>query len=319
MTRNDDIRIFSGTAHPELATKICEQLNVPVCRADIEPFPDGETHVRVIDHVRGRDCYIIQSTCPPVNENLMELLIFLDCLKRASAKRVTVVMPYFGYARQDRKSEGRTPITAKLVANLLTTASATRLLAIDLHAQQVQGFFDIPVDHLTAEPVIAEYFKSLDLPNKVIVSPDVGNMKTATIYAEDLDGELAVIDKRRKSGTEVDATRIIGEVEGKDVLMFDDMISTAGTICSAAYLVKSHGAKSIRVAATHGVFSGPAIQRLKEAPIDEIVVTDTIPVSDKVKQLDNLKVVTVAGLLSTAIDCIHNYESVSAIFKQRLI
>jgi len=313
----NNLRVFSGSANPELTSKICDYMGIPMGRARIEQFPDGEKLVRVDDDVRGRDCFIVQPTGTPVDTNLMELLIFIDCLHRASAKRITAVMPYFGYARQDRKSEGRTPISAKLVANLLTTAKVDRLLAIDLHAEQVQGFFDIPVDHLTAEPVLADYFRKLDLPDMVVVSPDVGNVKTANVYAQDLGGDLAVIDKRRISGGEVDAKRIIGEVKGKDVLMFDDMITTAGTICSAAYLVKEQGARSIRVAATHGIFASPALERLTQAPIDEVVITDTLTLKGEARQLKKLKVLTISKLLGEAISRIHNYQSISAIFEKK--
>jgi ribose-phosphate pyrophosphokinase len=311
---NSDLRIFSGTANPELTAAICRHIAVAMGKSQITTFPDGEVLVRVEDDVRGRDCFVVQPTCLPVNSNLMELLIFIDCLHRASARRITAVLPYFGYARQDRKSEGRTPISAKLVANLITTAKVDRVLAVDLHAEQVQGFFDIPLDHLTAVPVIAKYFKELVLRDRVVVSPDVGNVKTANIYAQYLGGELAVVDKRRKSGSEVEATRIIGNVEGKDVLMFDDMITTAGTICSAAYLVKKAGARSVRVAATHGVFAEPAAERLNAAPIDEVVITDTIPLGLQSQNIERLKVLTVADLLGEAIDRIHNDKSVSAIF-----
>ncbi len=310
------LRIFSGSSNPKLAHEICNHIGVPLGRAEIEPFPDGETHVRIEDDVRGQDCFVIQPTCTPVNDNLMELLIFVDCLHRASAQRITVVSPYFGYARQDRKSQGRTPISAKLVANLLTTARVNRVLTIDLHAEQVQGFFDIPVDHLTAVPVISNYYKDMELPNKVIVSPDVGNMKIANVYAQLMDSDMAVIDKRRTSGSEVEMSRIIGDVDGKNVLMFDDMISTAGTICSAAELTRKCGANSVRVAATHGIFCGPAIERLNQSEIDEVIVTDTITTTEEVKKIKNLQVLTVANLLGEAIDRIHNDKSVSAIFNQ---
>jgi len=312
------MRVFHGTANPELAIKMCQFLEIAVGRAQVETFPDGETLVRVEDDVRGRDCFVVQPTCQPVNNNLMELLVFIDCLHRASAERITAVLPYFGYARQDRKSEGRTPITAKLVANLLVTAKVDRIVAVDLHAQQVQGFFDIPVDHLTAEPVLADYFRQLNLQDIVIVSPDVGNVKTANIFAQDLGGDLAIIDKRRESGSKAVATRLIGDVAGKDILMFDDMITTAGTICSAARLAKDYGAKSVRVGATHGVFAPPALERLVDAPIDEIVVTDTIPLSSSSLEYKNLKVLSVAPLLGEAIHRIHNHKSVSAIFEKRV-
>ena len=317
-----NLRVFSGRANKDLTAKICKYIGLPLSQAKVEDFPDGEILVRVEDDVRGRDCFVVQPTCHPVNDALMELLIFIDCLHRASAERITAVLPYFGYARQDRKSEGRTPITAKLVANMIATAKVDRVLAVDLHAEQVPGFFDIPVDHLTAEPVLAEYFLRLNLPNKVVVSPDVGNVKTANIFAQHLGAELAVIDKRRTSGSEATATRIIGEVKGKDVLMFDDMISTAGTISSAAKMVKEKGALSVRVGATHGLFVPPALQRLEEAGVDEVVVTDTIPINEGAKKVKNLKVLTISELLGEAIIRIHEHKSVSAIFnryKERLV
>ena len=312
----NNLRIFSGRANQTLTQSVCEALLVPLGRTEITSFPDGETLVRVLDDVRGRDCFVVQPTCPPVNDNLVELLIHIDCLHRASAYRITAVLPYFGYARQDRKSEGRTPITAKLVANLLATARVDRVLAIDLHAEQVQGFFDLPVDHLTAEPVLARYFKDLDLKSPVVVSPDVGNVKTANVYAQDIGGELAVIDKRRKSGTETVATRIIGDVEGRDVLMFDDMVATAGTVCAAAELLKSKGARSIRLGATHGLFVGPAVERLAKAPIDEVVVTDTVPLRKEVQALGKVKVLSVAGLLGDVISSIHEHRSVSSVLSK---
>ena len=312
---NGELRVFSGTANVPLAQRVCDYMGTAVSSSAISCFPDGEMLVRVEDDVRGCDCFVVQPSCPPVNDNLMQLLVFLDCLHRASARRITAVLPYFGYARQDRKSEGRTPITGKLVANLITTARADRVLAIDLHTEQVQGFFDIPVDHMSAEPVLVKYFAGLELPEKVVVSPDVGNVKTANLYAQDLGGELAVIDKRRVNGQDATASRIIGDVKGKDVLMFDDMITSAGTVCAAAKLLREYGARSIRVGATHGVFAGPAVERLSAAPIDEIVITDTIPLLPEVKQLGNVKVLTVAGLLGEAIKRIHEDKSISAMFR----
>jgi len=319
MLINGEIRVFSGTANPKLATHVCEYMEIPVGSSKIEPFPDGEVSIKLEDDVRGRDCFIIQSTCPPVNETLMELLIFIDCLRRASAERITAVLPYFGYARQDRKSEGRTPITAKLVANLICTAGVDRVLAMDLHAEQVQGFFDIPVDHLQAAPVLVDYYMGLDLPDPVLVSPDLGNVKTANRYAEFLGGQMAVIDKRRESGRDAVATRVIGDVDGKDVLMIDDMITTAGTMCSAASYLRDHGARSIRVGATHGVFAHPAAERFADSPIDEVVVTDTVPISDEVRKKINPKILSVAQLLGEAIVRIHQHESVSAIFRRENI
>jgi ribose-phosphate pyrophosphokinase len=273
--------VFSGSSHPELAEAICRHLEMEPGTARIWRFPDGEKMLKLESDVRGRDCFIVQSTCNPVDENLVELLIFLDCLKRASAARVTAVVPYFGYARQDRKDEGRVPITAKLVANLITTAGADRLLSVDLHANQLQGFFDLPVDHLTAEPVIVEYLKAKQIANLTVVAPDVGNMKTASRYATALGADLATIHKRRINGSEVVCGEIIGDVEGRNIVMCDDMITTAGTICGAADLLRKRGAGRIIAGATHGVLAGPAIERILKAPLDEIVVTDTVPVSDK--------------------------------------
>lgn len=310
---NNDIKVFSGTSNPDLAQAVCDYLEIPLGVSKIDTFPDGEKLIKLDDDVRGRDCFAIQSTCYPQDVNLMELLIFIDCLRRASVRRVTAVVPYFGYARQDRKDEGRVPITAKLVANLITTAGADRVLAIDLHAQQLQGFFDIPVDHLTGELVLTKYFKEKGLSNLTIVSPDVGNMKIAAKYAANLGGDLAIVHKKRKSGSEVEAQEIIGDVKGRNILMCDDIIATAGTICSAAELVKNRGAENVYVGATHGVFAGPAFERLGRAPIDEIVVTDTIPLSEEAKKL-GIKKLSVADMLGEAIRRIHNDESVSSLF-----
>ena len=290
-------------------------MKISVGSARMNPFPDGELQPKLEDDVRGRDCFIVQPTSPPVNDTLMELLLYIDCLRRASASRITAVLPYFGYARQDRKSEGRTPISAKLVANLITTAGADRVLAMDLHAEQVQGFFDIPVDHLQAAPVLVDYFQNLQLPHSVLVSPDLGNIKTANQFAHRIGGELVVIDKRRVSGSDTEVNRILGEVEDKDVLMVDDMITTAGTVCKAAVVLKEHGARSIRVGATHGIFAEPAVERLSEAPIDEVVVTDTVPLNGHTEQMENIKVLSVSELLGEAIIRIHQNKSVSAIFQ----
>ncbi len=312
---SDGMVVFGGTAGAALADKICAYLDVPRGRVTMSPFPDGETLVKIEDDVRGKDCFVVQSTSPPVNDNLMELLIFIDSLRRASAKRITAVIPYYGYARQDRKSEGRTPITAKLVANMLATAGADRALTMNLHADQIQGFFDIPVDHLTAAPVLTRHLLDHDVKNAVLVSPDVGNIKFGSDFASRLGAELAVIHKRRLSGDSTLAVNIIGNVEGKDVLMFDDMITTAGTVCEAARLVREHGAKRVFVGATHGVFAGPAIERLRQAELVEIVVTDTVPLRDEVsKGLKNLTVLSVADLIGEAIRRIHEHRSVSALF-----
>ncbi len=313
----DGLAIFGGTASDALADKICAYLDTPRAHAVISKFPDGETLVKVDDDVRGTDCFIVQSTCPPVNDNLMELLIMIDCLRRASARRITAVIPYYGYARQDRKSEGRTPITAKMVANMITTAGADRVLTMNLHADQIQGFFDIPVDHLTAAPVLAAHFLTRDLHDAVFVSPDVGNIKFGSEFASRIGGELAVVHKRRLSGDKTVAVSIIGDVKGKRVMMFDDMITTAGTVSEAARLVREHGAEAVYVAATHGVFAGPAVERLLAAEMDEIVVTDTIPTSPTVaSSLKNLTVLSVSDLVGEAIKRIHEHRSVSELFKK---
>jgi ribose-phosphate pyrophosphokinase len=314
MFLNDNLKIFSGTSNPALASDICKYLGIPLGGSKIDRFPDGEKVIRVEDDVRGRDCFVVQSTCKPVDEHLVELLIYLDCLRRASAKRITAVIPYFGYARQDRKDEGRVPITAKLVANIITTAGADRVLAIDLHAHQLQGFFDIPVDHLTGEQVLSNYFRGLKIGNLTVVSPDVGNMKTASRYATHMGGELAIVHKRRISGSKVEAQEIIGRVESRNVLMCDDIIATAGTVCSAATLVKERGAKRVYVGATHGVFAPQALERLAKAPIDEVVVTDTIPFTEQAKKIGSVKVLSVAAMLGEAIKRIHRNESVSNLF-----
>ncbi len=313
----DDMKLFSGRANPDLARRISEYLNLPLGAVDIHPFPDGELLVRLNEDIRGRDVFIVQPTCSPVNENLMELLIFLDCARRASAARITAVLPYFGYARQDRKDAGRVPITAKLVANLISAAGADRTLAMDLHAAQIQGFFDIPVDNMLAEPVLSRHFAEMDLSNLTIVSPDVGNVKRATAYARRLGAELAIVTKRRVSGSETEVGHIIGEVEGRSILMVDDMISTAGTVCSAARLVADRGAERIIAGATHAVLVGPAVERLANSPIDEVVVTDTIPLSaEKVRRIGKIQVLSVAHLIGEAIRRIHNNESVSNLFLQ---
>jgi ribose-phosphate pyrophosphokinase len=320
MMRNeaDSLKIFSGRHSVALTQRVCEHINIPMGQARTTVFPDGELLVKLEEDVRGRDCFVVLSTCQPVNDNLMELLIFQDCLRRASAARVTVVTPYFGYARQDRKDEGRVPITAKLVANLITAAHADRLLAIDLHAAQIQGFFDLPVDHLSATPVFFDYFKSIreELGDLCMVSPDVGNVKVAEGFANLLGGDLAIINKRRLTGSSVATGNLIGSVEGKTVLMFDDMITTAGTVCEAARLVKDRGARQVIAAATHGVMVGMAMQRLAEAPIDRVVVTNTIPADGRFDPIRHkLTVLCVGQLLGEAIHRIHNNRSVSELFR----
>ncbi|HON92192.1 MAG TPA: ribose-phosphate pyrophosphokinase [Sedimentisphaerales bacterium] len=318
MFLNDNLKIFPGSSNPELAGEVCRYLGIPIGGAKITKFPDGEKVIRIEDDVRGRDCFVVQSTCKPVDEHLMELLIYLDCLRRASAKRITAVIPYFGYARQDRKDEGRVPITAKLVANIIATAGADRVLAIDLHAHQLQGFFDIPVDHLTGELVLSRYFRDKRIEDLTVVSPDVGNIKTAAKYAAHLGGDLAIVHKKRLSGSQVQCGELIGSVEGCNVLMCDDIIATAGTVCMAAELVKQRGAKSVRVGVTHGVFAPPALERLEKAPIDEVVVTNTIPLTEEARQLKKIQVLSVAGMLGEAIKRIHRDESVSSLFAQNV-
>lgn len=315
----DDLKIFCGRASRDLTERICHYLELPVGQGHTDMFPDGELFVKVEEDVRGRDCFIVQSTYEPVNAHLMELLIYIDCLRRASASRITAVMPYFGYARQDRKDEGRVPITAKLVANLIATAGANRVLAMDMHAEQIQGFFDIPVDHLHAAPVLIKYFKTLrdKLGEIVLVSPDVGNVKMANSYANSLGGELAIIDKRRKSGSEVFSANLIGEVEGRVVLMFDDMITTAGTVCEAARLAMDHGALDVYAACTHPVLVGLAMERLAESPINRIVTCDTIPLGSRCKPIESKLVeLSVANLLGEAIHRIHHNQSVSSLFRE---
>ncbi len=314
----DRLKIFAGRHMRELAESMCKHLGLALGEARTHVFPDGEMMLKVEEDVRGRDCFIVISTCMPVNDNLMELLIFLDCLRRASAETVTVVLPYFGYARQDRKSEGRVPITAKLVANLLTAGKADRIIALDLHAAQIQGFFDIPVDHLSATPVFSRYFKQHrdELGELCMVSPDVGNVKVAEGFANMLGGDLAIINKRRLSGDAVETGHIIGDVKGKTVLMVDDMISTAGTICAAAEVVMKSGAKDVIAAASHGLFVGEAFERIRKSPISRVVVTNSIPPQRAQNELgEKLTVLDVSKLLGDAIHRVHHKESVSALFE----
>ncbi|MBI4565903.1 MAG: ribose-phosphate pyrophosphokinase [Planctomycetes bacterium] len=304
--------IFSGNANRPLAQRVCDYLHLPVGAAEIGRFPDGEIDCKVLEDVRGADVYVMQPTCPPVDRHLMELLILIDCLRRASAERITAVVPYFGYARQDRKAEGRVPITAKLVANLITAAGASRALAVDLHAAQIQGFFDIPTDHLFAAPVLIEYFRSLELTEVVVVSPDVGGIKMARAYAKRLAAGLAICDKRRSSPSETEVMHVIGDVNGKNVVLVDDMISTGTTIVEAARACRSHGAKDIYLCATHPVLAGSAAEKIRKAQIKETIVSDTIPVEGK--DPGPLRVLSIANLLGEAIRRIHRSESVSSLF-----
>src|SRR6516165_6891466 len=317
MNHNNKLKVFSGRANIPLAEKIAQHLGDPLGKITLANFPDGEISVRIEEDVRGRDVFIVQPTCPPVNDNLMELLVMLDSFKRASAARITAVLPYYGYARQDRKDVGRVPITAKLVANLLTVAGANRVLALDLHAAQIQGFFDIPVDHLHAGPVINEYMRSLAIPQRdfVVLSPDEGSIKRALLHQKKLGGAIAIVDKRRSSATETKQANLIGSsLDNRVAVIFDDMISTGGSVVGAANVAKYNGAREVYACATHPVLCGPAIQRLRDAPLRQVVVTDSIPVPPD-KQLANLTVLSIAPLLADAIKRIHYNESVSVLFE----
>lgn len=311
-----ELKIFSGRANPDLSRRICKFLHLPMGKILLEDFPDGEIHCKIEEDIRGRDVFLLQPTCPPVNDHLMELLIMIDSCVRASAARITAVIPYFGYARQDRKDEGRVPITAKLAANIITRAGADRVLTMDLHAAQIQGFFDCPVDHLYAAPVLNKHFvdQGIEGEDVVVVSPDVGSIKRASGHAQRLGAKLAIVDKRRTSATKTSQEHIIGaSVDGRVAILFDDMISTAGSICGAAEVVKQHGAREIFVAATHGVLAGKAVEKLQAAPLSGFVLTDTIPLSDD-KRLDITTVRSVDELLGEAIKRIHHHQSISDFF-----
>ena len=309
------LRLFSGTANLDLAQAMAQHIDVNMGVATVDRFPDGEIDLKVEEDVRGCDCFVVQPTCPPVNENLLELLVFIDCLRRASALRVTAVIPYFGYARKDRKDEGRVPITAKLVANLITKAGADRVLTMDLHADQIQGFFDIPVDHLFAAPIMQDYYRKCgSLDNIVFVSPDAGGIKNARLYADRLGRPLAIVDKRRVSPERAEVGFVIGDVEGHNVVMVDDMISTGGSISQAAHMLMERGAIDVRVAATHPVFCGPVAEHIGTSPISEITVTDTIPLNHSARQVqERIHVLSVSKLLGEAVKRIHFNESVSSL------
>jgi ribose-phosphate pyrophosphokinase len=311
----DKIRIFTGSSNPELAQKICDSLHIPLGAARVRTFSDGEVMVEIGENVRGRDVYVIQSTCAPTNNNLMELLVMTDALKRASAATITAVIPYYGYARQDRKAAPRTPITAKLVADLITTSGVDRVVTIDLHAGQIQGFFNIPVDNLYAAPVILNYLKNRFSGEQVVmVTPDAGGTERARAFAKRLGCTLAVIDKRRTGPNVAEVMNLIGDVRDKVAIILDDMIDTAGTLTQAAKALKENGARSIYACATHGVLSGPAIERINNSDIEEIVLTDTIPLGDKEQLTSKINMLSVADLLAEAIRRIHEDESVSSLF-----
>ena len=307
------MKIFSGSSNPALAQAICAYIGIELGRSTVKPFPDGETFVKVEENVRGEDVFLIQSTSPPTNHHLMEMFIMMDALRRASASRITAVMPFYGYARQDRKDQPRVPITAKLVANLVVAAGANRILTMDLHAQQIQGFFDIPVDHLYAAPVMYDYLKKKKIPDLVVVSPDVGGLKMAHAYSQVLDASLAIVAKRRKSALEVESMTVIGDIRGKNVLMVDDLTETAGTLTSAAVLLKKKGAKKILACVSHAILNDIGIERLRKSNIDELITTDTVlrPAIDGIR----INTLSVAGLLGEAIKRIHSNSSVTSLFE----
>lgn len=310
---NKTAAIFTGNSNPELAKKIVRYLKMPLGKALVSTFSEGEIHVKIEENVRGKDVFIVQSTSPPPNKNLMELLILIDALKRASAKRITAVLPHFGYARQDRKDQPRVPITAKLVANLLTTAGADRILTVDLHAGQIQGFFDIPLDHLYAVTTFVNYITNLKIKNLVVVSPDVGGIKMARAYAKRLRSPLAIVDKRRVNEEDTEVMNILGEVKNRHVVIIDDLVATAGSLLEASNALKRSGAKDIYAAVTHPVLSGHAIKRIAASPIKRLFVTDTIPL-DEGRRHEKIKVLSIAPLLAEGIKRIHNEESVSSLF-----
>lgn len=315
MSRQDHIKIFTGNSNPELAQKICDYLGAPLAKAKVKKFSDGETWVEIEENVRGEDIFIVQSTSCPANDNLMELLILIDAAKRASAKRITAVIPYYGYARQDRKVAPRTPISSKLVADLIVASGAHRLLSMDLHAAQIQGFFNIPFDHLFAKPVLVEYLQTLRSDGDlVIVSPDAGGVERARAYAKHLDATLAIIDKRREQANVSEVMNLIGDVGGKIAIILDDMIDTAGTTTQAVPVLLERGAKKVYAAAVHPVLSGPAIDRIQASGLSGVTVTDTIPLSQKAKDCGKINALSVSALLGEAMKRIHHEDSVSSLF-----
>jgi ribose-phosphate pyrophosphokinase len=309
-----DLKIFSGSAHPQLAKEIADCLGIPLGKCSLRRFPDSEVSFQIDENIRGADVFIVQPTSNPVDQHLMEMLVMIDAFRRSSAARITAVVPYYGYARQDRKDKPRVPISAKLVANLLSAAGTNRVLTMDLHKAQIQGFFDIPVDHLFAAPVIIEYLARLESPNLTLVAPDAGGAERARAYAKRLDGELAVIDKRRSDDGTAEVMNVIGDVEGRTCIIQDDIVDTAGTITKAASALKSNGAARVLACAVHGVLSGPAIERIDKSPIDKMIVTDTIPQSKATEACNKIVVLSVARLLGQAIKSIHEETSVSSLF-----
>ncbi len=308
------ILLFSGNANPVLASAICRYLDLNLSAAEVRRFSDGEIFVEIGENVRGADVFVIQPTCPPVNDHLMELVIMVDALRRASARRITAVMPYYGYARQDRKVAPRTPITAKVVAEMLMAVGVRRVLTMDLHAGQIQGFFNIPVDHLYAAPVLLKYIAGTFGNDIVMVSPDAGGVERTRAFAKRLDAHLAIIDKRRERANECQAMNVIGDVAGKTAILLDDMVDTAGTLCSAADILMQAGAKEVHACCSHGVLSGPAIERIENSQINTLLVTDSIPLRGAARDCDKIRVLSVAELLGEAIKRIHNEDSVSSLF-----
>jgi ribose-phosphate pyrophosphokinase len=306
--------VFSGNANRDLAEAICRYLEVPMGKAQVTRFSDGEVYVEINENVRGVNCFVVQSTSTPVNDNLMELLVMIDALKRASAGSIVAVIPYFGYARQDRKTKPRTPISARLVADLLTAAGVGRVLAMDLHAGQIQGFFNIPVDHLFAMPVLMDYLRTKFTHDAVIVSPDAGGVERARAYSKRLGASLAIIDKRRPAPNVAEVVNIIGDVKGRDAIIVDDMVDTAGTLCAAARAVMGHGARAVYACASHGLLSGPAVERIMASPLQEIIVTDSVPPRPEVKAAGKFRVLSVSRLLGEAVKRIHLGDSISSLF-----
>jgi ribose-phosphate pyrophosphokinase len=311
------LKVFSGRAHASLASEMCQILAVAPGKISLYNFSDGESYAQIDENVRGADVFILQPTCPPVNDNLVELLIMLDAFKRSSASRITAVLPYYGYARQDRKDKPRVPITSKLIADLITAAGANRVLTMDLHAPQIQGFFNVPVDHLFAAPVLIRHLKNLNMPDCTIVSPDAGGVERARAYAKRLGAQLAIIDKRRTGKNQTEVMHIIGDVEGRNVVIVDDIIDTAGTLIHTVQALAEQGAASISAACTHAVLSGPAIERINSSRLDRVIVTNTMPTADKEAECPRLESLSIAGLLAEAVRRIHEEDSVSSLFEDR--
>ena len=310
----DRIKIFTGNANPALATEICAHLNVPLGRCNVKQFSDGEVYLQVQENVRGADVFVVQPSCQPSDRHLMELLLLIDALKRASARRITAVIPYYGYARQDRKDKPRVPISAKLIADLLTTAGANRALTMDLHAPQIQGFFNIPVDHLFATPVLVEHFEALQLEDLTVIAPDAGGVERSRFFAKKLTAPLAIIDKRREEVNVAEVMHVIGDVEGRTVLIVDDIIDTGGTLVKNAEALLERGAKRVFATASHAVLSGAAVERLCNSPIEQVVVTNSIPLKPEAANCGRIKVLSIAGLMARAIQSIHEETSVSRLF-----